>query len=394
MRILFATESYFPNIDGGAIAQHRLVKELVKKGNEVGVIAPGFKFKNYEEEDNGSTIFRVKALTLPFYMDNKYHFSPYPLFQINKIIKSFKPDIVNVCSPYPIGICTVICAKKHDIPVVGSIHILPENMLSPFLNSRLYKTLNKYAWSYLVYFFNMIESTTIPTSTGAQMYIKKGLKTKIKPISNGVNTQVFNPNNNGDYLKKKFNIPDKDTVLYTGRISNEKNLDILVKAIPHVIKEIDSHFVFCGSGGAYKQKIKKLTKDLNVSNNTTFLDFLDWEDYINIYSLADLFVMPAEAELQSIVTMEAIASGLPAVVVNKGAVPELVSLDNGLIFESQNSKQLAENIVKILSDKKLKKSMSKNSLKLIKKHSMNYVAQQFEALYQELISKKKLGDIN
>lgn len=387
MRILFATESYYPNIDGGAIAQHRLVKELVNNGNEVAVIAPGFKFKNTIDKDNGSNIFRTRGLTLPFYMDNKYHFSPFPIFKINKIIKEFKPDIINVCSPYPIGISSVICSKKYKIPIVGSIHILPENMLSPFLSSRYYNVLKNYAWSYLVYFFNLVDMTTVPTKTGAKMYLERGLKTKIKPISNGVNTTTFNPKNDGKYLKDKFNIPNKNTVLYTGRMSSEKNLDVLVRAISNVVKEIDAHFVFCGSGGTYKQKIQKLSKDLNVSNNTTFLDFLDWEDYINIYSLADLFVMPAEAELQSIVTMEAIASGLPVVVVDKGAVPELAGMNNGLIFESKNTQQLADNIVKILSNEKLKKSMSKNSLELIKQHSMEYVGKQFENLYKELLEK-------
>ncbi len=389
MKILFATESYYPNIDGGAIAQHRLVHELIKRENEVGVIAPGFSFKNTIEQDKESTIFRTRGLTLPFYMNNKYHFSPSPFFQINKIIKNFKPDIVNVCSPYPIGACTIICAKKYKIPIVGSIHILPENMLSPFLNSRYYQILNKYAWSYLIYFFNMVDVATIPTKTGGKMYVDRGLKTRINPISNGVNTEIFNPNNDGTYLTKKFKIPKEKIVLYTGRMSSEKNLDILVKAIPYVIKEIDAHFLFCGSGGTYKQKMQKLSKNLNVFDNTTFIDFLEWEDYINIYSLADLFVMPAEAELQSIVTMEAIASGLPAVVVNKGAVPELVSLDNGLLFESKNSKQLAENIVKILSDNNLRNSMSKKSLELIKKHSMDYVGQQFEKVYEDLIESYK-----
>jgi len=389
MRILFATESYYPNIDGGAIAQHRLVHELIKRGNEVGVIAPGFSFKNTIEQDKESTIFRTRGLTLPFYMNNKYHFSPSPFFQINKIIKNFKPDIVNVCSPYPIGACTIICAKKYKIPIVGSIHILPENMLSPFLNSRYYQILNKYAWSYLIYFFNMVDVATIPTKTGGKMYVDRGLKTRINPISNGVNTEIFNPNNDGTYLTKKFKIPKEKIVLYTGRMSSEKNLDILVKAIPYVIKEIDAHFLFCGSGGTYKQKMQKLSKNLNVFDNTTFIDFLEWEDYINIYSLADLFVMPAEAELQSIVTMEAIASGLPAVVVNKGAVPELVSLDNGLLFESKNSEQLAENIVKILSDNNLRNSMSKKSLEMIKKHSMDYVGQQFEKVYEDLIESYK-----
>jgi glycosyltransferase involved in cell wall biosynthesis len=389
MRILFATESYFPNIDGGAIAQHRLVKELVKNGNELAVIAPGFNFKNSIEKDDGSIIYRPRGLTLPFYMDNKYHFSPFPIFHINKIIKKFKPDIINICSPYPIGLSSLICAKKYKIPVVGSIHILPENMLSPFLNFKYYKKLKNYAWEYLVYFFNLVDKTTIPTRTGAEMYMERGLKTSITPISNGVNTKIFTPKNNGDYLKNKFNIPNKKTVLYTGRISSEKNLDILIQSIRKVLKKIDAHFIFCGSGGTYKQKIQKLSKSLKVDKNTTFVDFLDWDDYINIYSLADLFVMPAEAELQSIVTMEAIASGLPVVVVNKGAVHELASADNGLLFESKNIQQLADNIVKILSDNKLKNSMSKKSLKLIKKHSMEFVGKQYENLYRDLLNENK-----
>ena len=97
--------------------------------------------------------------------------------------------------------------------------------------------------------------------------------------------------------------------------------------------------------------------------------------------------MPAEAELQSIVTMEAIASGLPAVVVNKGAVHELVSNNNGLLFEPGNSKELAENIVKILTDKKLKSLMSKNSLDLVKKHTMDYVCKEYEKVYEKVLRK-------
>jgi glycosyltransferase involved in cell wall biosynthesis len=96
--------------------------------------------------------------------------------------------------------------------------------------------------------------------------------------------------------------------------------------------------------------------------------------------------MPAESELQSIVTMEAIASGLPAVVVNKGAVPELVNQDNGLLFEPQNSNHLAKCITTILSDDQLKKKMSINSLKLIQQHTMSYVVKQYENVYYQLLN--------
>ena len=388
MRILFTTESYYPIIDGGAIAQHRIVHELIKKGHDVRVIAPAFSFKNTLEEENGSTIYRPRAFVLPFYMNNKYHFAPFPLLYVKKIVEEFKPDLINVCSPYPISICAMICAKKKHIPLVGSIHILPENVLAPFFSSGLYPTMVKYTWSYLVYFYNRVDWATVPTQTGAAMYQEKGLKTPVSPISNGVNTEMFKPTNKGDYLRKRFNLPKKPLILYTGRINQEKNVDVLVKAIPFVLKSIDAHFLFCGSGGL-KPDMMKLTQELGVDTHTTFIDFLDWADYPNIFTLADVFVMPAESELQSIVTLEAVASGVPPVVVNKGAVPELASAENGLVFEPQDSNQLASNIITILSDETLRNTMKKNSLKLSEQHSMNTVGMQYEQVYEKALNLSK-----
>jgi len=388
MKILFTTESYYPIIDGGAIAQHRIVHELIKKGHDVRVIAPAFSFKNTVEDENGSTIYRPRAFVLPFYMNNKYHFAPFPLLNVKKIIEEFKPDVINVCSPYPISICAMIVAKKKHIPLVGSIHILPENVLAPFFSSPLYATMVKYTWSYLVYFYNRVDWATVPTQTGATMYQQKGLKTSVSPISNGVNTEMFKPTNKGEYLRKRFNLPEKPLILYTGRINQEKNVDVLVKAIPFVLKNVDAHFLFCGSGGL-KPEMMKLTQELGVDSHTTFIDFLDWADYPNIFTLADVFVMPAESELQSIVTLEAIATGVPPVVVNKGAVPELASAENGLVFEPQDSNQLACNIVSILSDEKLRNTMKANSLRLSEQHSMNAVGTQYEQVYEKVLGLPK-----
>jgi glycosyltransferase involved in cell wall biosynthesis len=392
MKVLLATESYYPNIDGGAVAQHNLVLELKKRGHEIGVIAPGHSYKSIVEKEDGITIYRTKGIKLPLYMEGRYHFSLFPIFKVEKIIKEFNPDIVNICSPYPIGISTYICARKYKIPVVGSIHILPENMITPFHKLKNLERIEKYTWKYLIYFFNLVDWATIPTKTGLEMYKKMGLLTNITPISNGIKTETFNPNNDGEYLRKKFGLPQKNIVLYTGRINEEKNLDILINAIPYVLKKVDAHFLFVGSGGGYKQFLINLTKELNIVDNTTFTDFLDWDDYPNIYGIADLFAIPSEAELQSIVTMEAVASGLPVVVVNKGALPELANLNNGYIFESKNSKQMAEYIVKILTDEKLKNAMGENSIELIKEHSMESVAFKFEETYKMVLNKNNTNN--
>jgi len=392
MKILLATESYYPNIDGGAIAQYNLVNELAKHGHDIYVIAPGFSLKNNVEEYNGTRVFRTRAVKLPFYMKSRYYFSPFPLFRVGKIMKQFKPDIVHICSPYPIGISALLWARKHDVPVIGSIHILPENMISPFFRFKSYNLFERYSWQYLVYFFNLVDWVTIPTKTGADMYIDKGLKKNITPISNGLNTEIFNPGNDGEYIRKKYDLPKKNIVLYTGRINEEKNLDILIKAIPYVVKQVDAHFLICGEGGDYKQMMIDLARDLKIDDHATFTGFLDWKDYPNVYSIADVFAMPAESELQSLVTMEATASGLPVVVVNKGALPELTSMDNGLVFEPGNSKQMADFIVKILLDEKLRKKMGLKSLEMIKKHSMESVGKQYDKLYDKILnnySKKK-----
>jgi len=385
MKILLATESYYPNIDGGAIAQHNLVLELRKRGHEVCVIAPGYSHKKTVEKEDGTTIYRTKGIKLPLYMNGRYHFSLFPYFQVKKIIKNFKPDIVNICSPYPIGISTYICARRQNIPVVGSIHILPGNMITPFHKLKNQERIENYSWKYLIYFFNLVDWATIPTKTGADTYINRGLKTNITPISNGLKTEIFNPKNKGEYLRKKFKLPKKNIVLYTGRINEEKNLDVLINAIPHVLKEVDAHFLIVGSGGDYKQFLINLAKEINVDDKTTFTDFLEWEDYPNIYSIADVFAMPSEAELQSIVTMEAVASGLPIVVVNKGALHELASMNNGLVFQAKNSKKMAKCIIKILTNDSLKKEMSKKSLELIKEHTIESIASRFEELYIKVL---------
>lgn len=385
MKILLATESYYPNIDGGAIAQYKLVHELKKRGHEIYVIAPSPSFRSHVEHDDGITVFRTASIPLPFYMNTRYRFSPFPLFKIRGIIKKIKPDIVHICSPYFIGSCAYLWARKNKIPVISSIHLLPENTLSPFFGSKHYKAFEERIWNYFIYFFNLADLVTIPTQTGANIYKKRGLKKRIIPISNGVDTEVFNPNNDGEYLRKKFNLPEKNIVICAGRITAEKNLDVLVKAIPSVVRQVGAHFLFVGSGGEYKHQIVNLVKELNVSKYTTFTDFLDWKDYPNIYVIADVFALPSESELQSIVTLEAVASGLPVVVVNKGALPELTSCGNGFIFEPKNSEDMADKIVKILSDENLKKQMKEKSLELVKKHSLCSVVAEYEKAYENAI---------
>jgi glycosyltransferase involved in cell wall biosynthesis len=387
MRILFATESYHPNIDGGAVAQGNLVRQLSLHGHHVGVIAPSSTFKNYEEKHEDATIFRIAGVTLPIYRE--YKFSPFPLRRVKRIIDNFRPNVVNVNSPYPIGLSALYYARKKGIAVVGLNCTQPENMfMAVSRTSFVFNFLNHLGWLHLIRFYNGCDYVTSPTKTGVNILKRNGLKVDASPITNGIDLKIFNPKNDGSKLRKLYSIPDKPVVLYTGRISGEKRLDVLIRAIPLVLEKLDVHFVIAGDGRE-AMSIRDLATKLNVRNNVTFTGFIDWKDFPNIYKIADLFAIPSEAELQSIVTMEALASGLPVVATNKDALPELAhDAQNGYLFEPGNAEDMAAKIIAILSDDNLRKRMGARSLEIIQEHSLEKVGFQYEKVYREVINRK------
>jgi len=105
-----------------------------------------------------------------------------------------------------------------------------------------------------------------------------------------------------------------------------------------------------------------------------------------IWPDADVFIIAGIAELQSIVTMEAMASGLPVVAVNAMALPELVhNEENGYLFSDGDNQALARKVIAILSDNKLSARMSQKSLEIIKAHDINKTTEKYESLYNEII---------
>jgi len=112
------------------------------------------------------------------------------------------------------------------------------------------------------------------------------------------------------------------------------------------------------------------------------------EDVPRLYRFADVFVIAGIAELQSIVTMEAMASGLPIIAADAMALPELVHHgENGFLFPVDDAQALAAAAVTILSDEPLRRQMAKRSLEIIKAHDINKVVEQYEMLYTQMITR-------
>jgi hypothetical protein len=170
-----------------------------------------------------------------------------------------------------------------------------------------------------------------------------------------------------------------------GRLEKEKRIEVIIRALPLILKKTDAQLVLVGPG-SLKDSFKKLAEELGVGDRVIFPGFIPDEDLPNFYRAADVFVIAGIAELQSIATMEAMASGLPVIACNAMALPELAHEgENAFLFSDGDHEILTERAILMLTDHELRKRMSQKSLEIIAKHEIDKIMSEFEALYQRAI---------
>ena len=290
MKVLLVTESYWPNADGGALFERRLVHGLIGLGNEVQVWAPSKNMHSYIEHDEDSLIHRERAITL--LVNRKYKVSLWPFWHGRQLVRQIKPDVVHVHNAFAMGLTGLFAAKRRGIPVVATNHFMPENALLNLKGVKwLYGPLYRLIWAYLVWFHNKCQfMNTPPTPTAVQLLIDHGLKTPTKAISNGIDDHVFRTGIDPADIRAKYNLPDKPIILYVGRVDGEKRLDILLDSLPAILKERPAHLVIAGFGKAMGM-LKAQAERLNITEHITFTGYLDETDKPALYNSANVFAI-------------------------------------------------------------------------------------------------------
>ncbi len=387
MKIIIATDNYYPNVNGASYFTQRHAYQLKKAGHEVLVIAPSRKYSNEIFEHEGVTIFGIRSMPIERIR------APIPLITkhlVRRAIQNFKPDIIHIQSHFSIARKAARIGKELNIPVIGTNHFMPENLIHYLpIGNNLQNIAKKLAWKYFARVFNTLDGVTSPTHTAANLIKTAGIELSVNVISNGIDLNRFNASNDATYLKQRYAIPDVPVMLFVGRLDKEKNLDLILNALAKAVNQIAIHFVIAGTG-AEREKLESQVAKLGLTKHVTFTGFVPDEDLPFLYATASCFIIAGTAELQSIVTMEAMATGLPIIGVNAMALPELIhDGENGLLFENGNSQQISEAILKIFQDKELREKMGKESLGIIKSHNINTITSKFISHYNEIIKNKR-----
>lgn len=393
MKILFATDQYLPTPGGISVVTQRISTALAKKGHTIAVIAPSTDWKFRREYKDGVTIYRIQSLLV--HKLKQLRFSPAFLYRkkIYHTIANFKPDIIHLETPNTIASETLDVARKFKIPVIATCHIMPENISGtlPFLPSKIGKMIGNLYMKQIINVYNKVILVTAPTPIGTAILLANNITRPTLALSNGIDLDAFRQPSKEEKNKliEKYKLPLTPIILYIGRLDKEKKVNILIESLQYIKKSLPYHVVIEGKG-QQMEYLEDLVRKLKLQNKISFIGYIEENELTSLYALATVFVMPSTAELQSLVTMEAMALGLPVIGAKAGALPYLIKPDkNGFLFEPDNAIDLAQKLQQILENPLLQKKMSRQSLELIREHDINNIINKMEELYTKIINGNK-----
>lgn len=380
LKVLIGADTFLPHVNGAARFAERLAAGLVRRGHDVHVVAPSDGRRNtgvFTEviEDEPMTMHRLPS----------YRFLPHDWLTFvlpwrskhyaRRVLDEVKPDVVHIQSHIIIGRGLAREARKRGIPVVATNHVMAENILDfTTLPDSLDRIFVKLAWADAQRTFALTRAVTTPTRRAADFLESTIDITGVIPVSCGIDRSNYTPD-----LEPR----DAHRILFVGRLTTEKGIDVVLRALAQLDPALNATFDIVG-GGDQRRNLEHLAHQLGVSDRVTFHGHASEEELRALYTRASVFAIASIAELQSIATMEAMASGLPIVAANAVALPHLVhDGENGYLFEPGNVEELAARLTDVLTaapEERLR--MQQASLDGVKVHDIGRTLDTFEALYR------------
>lgn len=392
LRIVIAADTFAPDINGAARFAERLAGGLARHGHEIHIIAPSYDSSHGPriELHDGSELMvhRMRSHRLPQHKTLRWP-APWGLRRnIRKILKEVQPNALHIQSHLVIGRFAVQAAKGLGIKLLATNHIMPENLIRySLLPKFIHKAAKALVWKDAGRILSKMEYVTTPTRRAAQLLeASSGLK-GVLAISCGIEASKF--------ANRTPTTNTNPTFLFLGRLDDEKRINILLRAVASLSEFPSVRVELVGDGGE-REALKKLAAELGIQDRVAFLGHIKDEELPATYERCTAFVMPSIAELQSIATMEAMASGRPVIGADAMALPHLVhDGDNGYLFPPDDVAALADRLKRILTaDQAELDRLSENSLTLIQAHDIQTTLKIFEDLYRGEGSAESTTDDN
>jgi glycosyltransferase involved in cell wall biosynthesis len=352
-KLLIATDSFLPRVDGIAVFLHSLIPELAKTF-DITVIAPDFA-GSYKRDPS------VKFIRIPIHSFQVSDYPP-PKAEFGKVKKAVKnADVVYSQTIGPIGGLSIRYGKKFKKPVVSYIHSIEWELVAKSISDKRWveKIAHIIVPKVARYLYNSSTHLLIPYPRLRDELEAKGIKTHSTVVKLGIDLKKFKPTQTKAVAKAAINITEDTFVLgYVGRISRQKNLGILLRAFKRLDNQKNVKLLMIGDGPDNQTEKFKKTPNCRI---TGFVS--DVKKYLEA---VDVYIMPSLTETTSLSTLEAMAMKIPVIVTKVGYMKEYIKQNkNGLFFPRKSSTMLATKIEGLRADPATRREMGGNARKTV-----------------------------
>lgn len=392
MKIAMFSENFYPELSGISDSLATIAQSLGSRGHEIHFFVPHYSRKNFahiglanKELELGKNVYIHRLFSFPFPGPTNQARLVIPTGFRTLAIKRIKPDIIHTHLFFGVGFEGLIAAKILGIPFLGTNHTPISEFVkySPIHNKRFIE------WSKraVSWYYNRCDFVTAPSQPVLDEMKQYGFRKPNQVVSNPIRLDDFQSTTaeQKSKLKAKYGL-GRYSVLYTGRLAAEKHLDVVLRAFALAKEKMPDMTLAITGRGQAERDLKQLAQSLGINQQVKFLGYLDQPSFVELYQASDVFAIASTAETQCIALMQALSSGVPAVVVNARALPENVKNDiNGFVVEIGDYKEMANKILAVLSDEKLYVKLSSGAVESVKNFSIDKVTTTWEDLYTKVI---------
>lgn len=271
------------------------------------------------EDDNYLELPMIHEFELPYYEHQKLKI-PSPLIALDKIEQE-DPEKIIISTPGPVGILGMFMAKLLKVKCIGIYHTDFAGQAKEISHD---ESLEKLVDSFSNWFYKQMDLILVPSCEYIDILSEHGIeRNRMQLLTRGVDFDIFSPQMHGrNYILDKYSENDGFFLLYTGRISKDKNLDILIESLNDIIADHPDIKLILVGDGPYRNELALKTK---YNKNIILSGKIDHLILPLYYSGTDLFVFPSTTDTFGMSVLEAQACGLPALVSPVGGPKEIIA---------------------------------------------------------------------